>query len=169
MKKITPPEQDQFTADHQVLYHKRHMGSVIAHSGIYPSSFSRRLNNDEVLRDHLYDTVMEIYGTVMSGQSEIGREIVRIVNRYATDYGLLDAEPVSILKLAIDQLRRTSRDDIKAMPRDERAMTEMYSAELREVAGHVHSDAVGVRNELDGTPRGVEVGNGRGAPERTRS
>lgn len=154
---ITPPEQDQFTEDHKVLYHKRHMGSVIAFSGIPPTSFSRRLNNDEVLRDHLYDSVMELYGSVMSRQPEIGREIVRIFNRYAAEFGLSD-QPISILKLAIDQLRQTSRDDIKSMSRDERALTEQYSGELREVAGHVYSDAIGVRNELEGSPRGSDVG-----------
>lgn len=158
---INPPEQDQFEAEHRALYVQHHMGAVISFSGIGPSTFSRRLNDTEPTRDHLYDVVMEMFGTVMTKQPEVGKGIVRIVNRFAAEFGLID-QPISILKLAIDQLRQTSRDDIKAMSRDDRVMTEMYSAELREVAGHVHSDAVGVRNELDGAPRGVEIGNGRG-------
>lgn len=86
----------------------------------------------------------------------------RVARQILGDH-LLQEQPISILKLAIDQLRQTSRDDIKAMSRDERALLEMYAGELREVAGHCFSDAIGVRNELEGSPRGSDVGGLRAA------
>lgn len=70
---------------------------------------------------------------------------------------LLQDQPVSILKLAIEQLRNTSRDDIKAMGKDERTLVEQYSGELRKVAEDCYSDAISVRNELDGSPRGSDL------------
>jgi hypothetical protein len=122
-RKINPPLQDDFEEEHHDLYGKEgrrkgNMKAVCARSGISPSKFSRRLNDEEPVRDHLYDSVMEVFGAVESGQVNVARGIVGMFNRYAADFGLSDGSPLTTLQDVIQMIQRINLDEIKKLDED---------------------------------------------------
>lgn len=156
-EEILPP--DQYSIDKEVddLFEHGDATPVAYWSKIKYPKLTAMLRVDDPTDNCVSETLALMYGGAKH-RKEISRGIYNIIHRHAQEWGLLEDEPINILQLAIDQLTQTGRDGILQMDKNERRLLEMYSAELREVAGQVYQDALIIRREEEGS-RGYAIGD----------
>ena len=155
-KDILPP--DQFAIDQEVddIFQHGDVTKVSIWSGVKYKRLAAMLRIDDPTENCATESVAVMYG-LSKHDKDKAKAYFRIFHRHAAEWGLLEEEPIDILQLAIDQLNQTHKDDIKRMDKRTRGLLEQSTGELREVAGHVYQDAILVRREEEGTPRGYDL------------
>lgn len=150
MPKIAPPSEDDIKADHRRLYRGFHMQSVASYAGASATTYSRQRNPEETLtRNPVWEVQMEMFASVVTNQESIGKGVFRMINDYAIELGLADKEPLEVIRLAIQRLRRITPEDIKGMDTETRTRTIALAAELEEEAGKVKVEVIESRQIVE--------------------
>jgi|ERR1051325_2840756 hypothetical protein len=155
------PDKDEIKIAHRHLYTGHNQSSVAASAGFSNATLSRHLNVNEPVEDHLYEVMAEMSGTVISKQPEVGKGLFKMLYNHAVALGLVDEEPVDIIKLANDRLRRITKEEIAGMSGDERTLLTVYAADLENEAGRVKTDALREKRKQEGIPRLIELKGSR--------
>lgn len=155
--KINKPDEAEIRVEHHNLYKGKSQKAVAQASGVSSTILSRRLDqNETIVKNPIYEVIMEMAGSVESGQAEIGRGILRVINSFAADFGLLD-EPLDILEMAYTHLRSIDANDIRKMSDGELTQSFASVCDLENEAAKVKGELIGERSERRLTPRSAET------------
>ncbi|MDT5061481.1 MAG: hypothetical protein QOH63_1940 [Acidobacteriota bacterium] len=154
-KEILPP--DEYAIDKEVddLFQHGDAGPVARFSGIKYSRLTAMLRVDDPTTNTVSETVALMYGA-RRHKKKIAKKIFRIIWRHALELELLDEEPVSILQMARDRLRRITPEAIGKMSADGKTEALACVAEIESETERISKTAVDARKA--NKPRGYEIG-----------
>lgn len=157
--KIDRPDETEVRVEHHGLYRGMSQKAVAAAAGISSTILSRRLSTEElIVKNPIHEVVMELIASVESGQPSIGKGVWGMINRYAVELGLVDAEPGDVLQLAIGKLRRIEQVDIESLNADDQIILQADASDLEKEAGRIVTDCVRARRLKEVRGRNVELG-----------
>lgn len=160
--KIDKPDDTEIRVEHHNLYKGMSQKSVAANAGVSSTTLSRRLSTEEVIvKNPIYEVIMEMIGSVESGQPSIGKGVFGMIYRHAVELGLVDAEPGDILQLAIAKLGRIEKVDVEALTPNEQLLLQADAGELMNEASRIHTDIIAVRKLREVTGRNTELNGAR--------
>lgn len=160
--KIDKPDELDIRVAHHFLYKGMSQKAVAAAANISSTVLSRRLSTEElIVKNPVYEIIVELIASVESGQPSIGRGIWGMINRYAVELGLVDAEPGDVLQLAIGKLRRIEQVDIESLSANDQVLLQADAGELMNEASRIHSDVIAARKSREVRGRNVELAGGR--------
>lgn len=160
--KIDKPDELDIRVAHHFLYKGMSQKAVAAAANISSTVLSRRLSTEElIVKNPVYEIIVELIASVESGQPSIGRGIWGMINQCAVDLGLVETAPGDILPLAIEKLKRIEKVDIEILSPDEQRDLQADAGELSSEASRIHSDVIAVRRLREvHAGRNVELSGG---------
>ncbi len=154
---IPKPSEDQIKEDHNRLYRDFHMQSVAVEAGTSAKRYSKQRSVEaELTRNPVWEVMMEMRAAKVTNQEEIGKGVFKMLFDYASELGLVDEQPLDIIKLATQRLRRIGPEEIKAMSANERTIVVAEAVALEEEAGRVKIDVNEARMIVEDQPHGYE-------------
>ena len=159
---ISPPSEDEIKEDYNTLYRRLCMKSIATTAGSSASRYSKQRSVEaETTRNPLYEVKMEMYSSKVTNQEEIGKWVAKEIYDYAVELGLVDEQPLDIIKMATQRLRRIGPEEIKRMSVEERKDVVVETVALEEEAGRVKVDVNAARMIVEDRQHCYAIGNGK--------